>query len=173
MKREQIEQKAKEIAKHILEIYPVINKDNLPNALWFAAIDMAEWLLENEKVNADKAILWFNDIAEMCSKLTSGNVSHLAATIKGMAIRSAEYVEKHRNDNPWISVEDELPNEDRILAVLNKNFCGKENCVEVLYRIDKQQTDLKHPYGYYDEYGDYIPTNAITHWMPIPKLNEK
>ena len=37
------EQKAKEIAKHILETYPVINKDNLPNALWFAAIEMAEW----------------------------------------------------------------------------------------------------------------------------------
>lgn len=52
-----------------------------------------------------KAIEWFNDIAEMCGKLTSGNVSHLAATIKGRAIRSAEYIEKHRNDKEQKDVE--------------------------------------------------------------------
>ncbi len=43
----------------------------------------------------EKIIQWFNDIAEMCSRLTTGNVSHLGATIKGKAIRAAEYIEKH------------------------------------------------------------------------------
>ena len=37
------EEKSKRIAKHILETYSVINQDNLPNALWFAAIHMAEY----------------------------------------------------------------------------------------------------------------------------------
>lgn len=46
----------------------------------------------------EKSVQWFNDIAELCSKLTSGNVSHLGATIKGKAIRSAEFIEKHKNN---------------------------------------------------------------------------
>ena len=47
--------KAKNIAKHILETYPVINKNNLPNALWFSALEMAEW---KEKQMIDKACEW-------------------------------------------------------------------------------------------------------------------
>ena len=46
----------------------------------------------------EKTIEWFNDIAELCSKLTSGNVSHLGTTIRGKAIRAAEFIEKHKND---------------------------------------------------------------------------
>lgn len=42
----------------------------------------------------EKAIKWFENIAEECDKLTSGNVAHLRAQIKGMAIRSAEYLKK-------------------------------------------------------------------------------
>jgi hypothetical protein len=42
----------------------------------------------------EKAIRWFENIADECDKLTSGNVAHLSAQIKGMAIRSAEYLKK-------------------------------------------------------------------------------
>lgn len=42
----------------------------------------------------ESAISWFEDIAEMCAKLTSGNVSHRGAAIRGKAIRSAEYIKK-------------------------------------------------------------------------------
>lgn len=42
----------------------------------------------------ERAISWFDDIAEMCSKLTIGNVSHQGASIKGKAIRAAEYIKK-------------------------------------------------------------------------------
>ena len=42
----------------------------------------------------EKAIRWFENIADECDKLTSGNVAHLRAQIKGMAIRSAEYLKK-------------------------------------------------------------------------------
>lgn len=42
----------------------------------------------------ERAISWFDDIAEMCNKLTTGNVSHQGASIKGKAIRAAEYIKK-------------------------------------------------------------------------------
>lgn len=42
----------------------------------------------------EKTIRWFESIADECDKLTSGNVAHLRAQIKGMAIRSAEYLKK-------------------------------------------------------------------------------
>lgn len=45
--------------------------------------------------NKEKAIRWFENISDECDKLTSGNVAHLKAQIKGMAIRSAEYLTKH------------------------------------------------------------------------------
>lgn len=43
----------------------------------------------------EKTIRWFESIADECDKLTSGNVAHLRVQIKGMAIRSAEYLTKH------------------------------------------------------------------------------
>lgn len=46
----------------------------------------------------EKAIRWFENIAEECDKLTSGNAAHLKATIKGMAIRSAEYLTKYKQE---------------------------------------------------------------------------
>jgi hypothetical protein len=46
----------------------------------------------------EKAIRWFENIANECDKLTSGNVAHLKAQIKGMAIRSAEYLKKHSQE---------------------------------------------------------------------------
>lgn len=46
----------------------------------------------------EKAIRWFEHIADECDKLTSGNVAHLKAQIKGMAIRSAEYLTKHSQE---------------------------------------------------------------------------
>ena len=42
----------------------------------------------------ESAITWFDDIADMCTRLTSGNVSHQGCTIKGKAIRAAEYLRK-------------------------------------------------------------------------------
>lgn len=43
----------------------------------------------------DNIIKWFNNIAEEAMVLTTGNVSHKKAMIKGMAARSAEFVEKY------------------------------------------------------------------------------
>ena len=43
----------------------------------------------------EKIIKWFNNIAEEADTLTTGNVSHKKAMIKGMAARSAEFVERY------------------------------------------------------------------------------
>lgn len=47
------------------------------------------------EIDTDKLKDWFEDIADMCARLTSGNVSHLGVTIRGKAIRAAEYIDKH------------------------------------------------------------------------------
>lgn len=57
-----------------------------------------DWKDKQYQELLEKSVQWFNDIAELCSKLTSGNVSHLGATIRGKAIRAAEFIEKHKND---------------------------------------------------------------------------
>lgn len=42
----------------------------------------------------DRAITWYENIAETCSMLTRGNVSHIAAALRGKAIRAAEWLTK-------------------------------------------------------------------------------
>ena len=42
----------------------------------------------------EKAIEWFKDISEAAKELTSGNVSHKACAICGLANGSAEYLEE-------------------------------------------------------------------------------
>lgn len=54
---------------------------------------MKEYVITDEF--REKIIKWFNNIAEEAGALTTGNVSHKKAMIKGMAARSAEFVEKY------------------------------------------------------------------------------
>lgn len=56
MTKDDIYKKASEIAKHIIETYNDINKDNLPNALWMAAVNMAEWKDEQFKKEVSEYI---------------------------------------------------------------------------------------------------------------------
>lgn len=43
----------------------------------------------------EKSIAWFRELTDQCDTLTSGNVSHLGMTIRGKAIRCAEFIRKH------------------------------------------------------------------------------
>lgn len=54
---------------------------------------MKEYVITDEL--RDKIIKWFNNIAEEAGALTTGNVSHKKAMIKGIAVRSAEFIEKY------------------------------------------------------------------------------
>jgi hypothetical protein len=54
---------------------------------------MKEYVITDEL--RDNIIKWFNNIVEEADTLTTGNVSHKKSMIKGMAARSAEFVEKY------------------------------------------------------------------------------
>ena len=54
---------------------------------------MKEYVITDEL--REKIIKWFNNITEEADTLTTGNVSHKKAMIKGMAARSAEFVERY------------------------------------------------------------------------------
>lgn len=54
----------------------------------FTSIDDAYELLR-------KSVAWFRNIEDCSARLTTGNVSHMGTTIRGMALRSREYLIKH------------------------------------------------------------------------------
>lgn len=54
---------------------------------------MKEYVITDEL--RDNIIKWFNNIVEEADTLTTGNVSHKKSMIKGMAARSAEFIEKY------------------------------------------------------------------------------
>jgi len=60
----------------------------------------------------------------------------------------------------WRSVEDELPNDKEEVLIKHKNY--KCYFIGTYY-------DLGEKWVLRNEIG-YIDTNAITHWMPLPKL---
>jgi len=41
-------------------------------------------IIDSHEDMLERAISWFEDIAEMCNKLTTGNVSHQGASINGI-----------------------------------------------------------------------------------------
>lgn len=49
----------------------------------------------------DMLVYWFEDIEELSSKLTSGNVSHQGATIRNKAIRCITFI------NEYCKIKDE------------------------------------------------------------------
>lgn len=55
-----------------------------------------EHLFETDSQLLDRAIGWLDDIAECSGKITSGNASHMGMTVKGKALRSIEFINKHR-----------------------------------------------------------------------------
>ena len=82
-------------------------------------------------IDKEKAIRWFENIADECDKLTSGNVAHLRAHIKGMAIRSAEYLKKQEptsEDLEKASKEWLTPQLDKYYAV-----CGYVKMMELTH----------------------------------------
>lgn len=74
--------------------------------------------------------------------------------------------------SPWISVENDLPcnHEDMIVLVSN---LGKDT-YNVLVRFDYGGISLAYMYcSGYKENWHWSESGIITHWMPIPKLEEE
>ena len=51
-----------------------------------------EYIIDKEL--KDILVYWFEDINELSSKLTSGNVSHQGATIRNKAIRCSKFIKE-------------------------------------------------------------------------------
>ena len=60
----------------------------------------------------NKTIEWFKDISEATKELTSGNVSHKACAIRGLANGSAEYLEEYKVGLSAIRWQTGEPKED-------------------------------------------------------------
>ncbi len=107
---EDIDKVAQELYEHLYELK---RRNNIPTnlynkqeiiELWKAGIQYGRNHPESPFL-IEKAILWFNNIAESAKKLSAGNVSHLAPTIAGMAIRAAEFFEKRPLEAPEVDLE--------------------------------------------------------------------
>lgn len=85
----------------------------------------------------EKAIRWFENIAYECDKLTSGNVAHLKAQIKGMAIRSAEYLTKHSQEPVSEDLEQEMDRYFETMQVLEHEYIFEDT----FQRIAKHFTE--------------------------------
>ena len=75
----------------------------------------------------------------------------------------------------WISVKDRLPEEDgTYLTALNHHFGAHQGVSIRKFAKDGETVDeyelegQKYVWYFYDsEYG-YVPTDSVTHWMPLP-----
>ena len=76
----------------------------------------------------------------------------------------------------WISVKDRLPEEDgTYLTALNHHFGAHQGVSIRKFAKDGETVDeyelagQKYVWYFYDsEYG-YVPTDSVTHWMPMPQ----
>ena len=76
----------------------------------------------------------------------------------------------------WISVKDRLPEEDgTYLTALNHHFGAHQGVSIRKFAKDGETVDeyelagQKYVWYFYDsEYG-YVPTDSVTHWMPLPE----
>lgn len=58
--------------------------------------DISSSEYEYELIRRSK--IWFQHVERTAARLTSGNVSHLGCGLRGYALRSREYLIKHRYD---------------------------------------------------------------------------
>lgn len=73
----------------------------------------------------NKAIEWFKDISEATKELTSGNVSHKACAIRGLANGGAEYLEGYKGGLSAVKWQTGVPNINGAFLVTYKNSVCK------------------------------------------------
>lgn len=76
----------------------------------------------------EKAIEWFKDISEATKELTSGNVSHKACAIRGLANGSAEYLEECKGNLSVIKWQTGQPKEcgEYLVSLEDGSVCRDE-----------------------------------------------
>jgi hypothetical protein len=74
------------------EWYESEDKDSYADTFFDGYIKGANWQKQKDKKGLELLKEWFEDIAEKCEHLTSGNVSHNGKMIRGFARNCAEYI---------------------------------------------------------------------------------
>lgn len=74
------------------KLYIKYNKEVSLEKLLDIASNFVKWQKEKDRKNFELLKEWFEEIAERCSRLTSGNVSHNGKAIHGFARNCAEYI---------------------------------------------------------------------------------
>ena len=123
------------------------------------------------------AICACNGIIDDCNRMTSGNYMHNINAVKMTAKMIRDNCLPHLFEtpqSPWISVEDELPplkSEDhpyseRVFVRYIERLGDQEyvrHCFDELLCIGKIRKWCRHQND----------NERVTHWMPIPKLQEE
>ncbi len=78
----------------------------------------------------------------------------------------AEDIEVYANQSKWISVKDELPEENDSVLVYNGNFIAI-GYYEKNFKIEDDQSISAIPRKW--KYNDLILDWEITHWQPLPE----
>ena len=84
------------------------------------------------KIVIEKAIEWFKDISEATKELTSGNVSHKACAIRGLANGSAEYLEEYKRGLSAVKWKIGVPKESGMYLV---TISGKHSIFTQCFRF--------------------------------------
>ena len=110
----------------------------------------------NQKEIDEAFVATIESILQICEKITTGNVSHNIATIKGKCREMMQFYHEFPA-SPWHSVADgDLPKKDgRYIVMAQNGYC--HTC--------KYKTDSR----YWDTIGYQ---SDIAYWMKIPKLPE-
>lgn len=114
------------------------------------------------------AICACNGIIDDCNRMTSGNYMHNINAVKMTAKMIRDNCLPHLFEtpqSPWISVKERLPEPEKEVIILNKR---KHTDIDFL------TDDFEG--GYYWWKSDesiFCEDDEITHWMPIPKLQEE
>ena len=74
------------------KLYIKYNKGVSIEKLLDIASNFVKWQKEKDRKSFELLKEWFKEIAERCSHLTSGNVSHNGKAIRGFARNCAEYI---------------------------------------------------------------------------------
>lgn len=121
----------------------------------------------------NKAIYWFRVITEDMSRITSGNLSHNAATTKGRALRAYEFVEKHKSEcfDEWHKESEESIYNSIMDWSFHRFVClMKDNTIQVFTGILDENYNGKIA-THINNVDDY-DTDDIVMWTEIPEIKE-
>lgn len=112
------------------------------------------------------AIYWFKVITEDLAHITTGNLMHNIASIKGKAIRASEFLEKHGSDSPWKPADGvDLPEYDREVVVFTHDLTNVSILrVSIALRPDPREKDAGCIQETYDN-GWNIP--GVRYWLDV------